>query len=107
MKGILQKLLARNGIESFDKLDEEEKSTYRNWDRILSKEELTIDDLKFFLKTQVGIIEAKWKDYGTAREKKEELLPYYTVYKALLDAIGAPQQEREALEAYLVRQLDQ
>lgn len=107
MKGILQKLLARRGIESFDKLDEEEKQTFRNWDKTLSKEEMTLEDLKFFIKTQVGIIEAKWKDYGLEHTKKAELLPYYTVYKALLDAIGAPQQEREALEAYLVTQLDQ
>lgn len=107
MKGILQKLLAHRGIESFDKLDDEEKQTFRNWDRTLSKEELTLEDFKFFLKSQLTIIETKWRDYNTGRAQKEELVPYYTTYKSLLDAIGAPQQEREALEAYLVRQLDQ
>lgn len=107
MKSILSKLFAKRGIESFDQLNEEEKTTFRTWDKILSKEDMTLDDLKQFIASQLAIIDAKFKDYNLTRVQKEELLPYYTVYKALHDAIVAPKHEREALEAYLIKQLEQ
>ena len=101
MKSILLKLLAKRGIKSVDELDAEEKATFQEWDKILSKEELTLEDVKEYCKTQCAVIEGKWKDYGTANVKKAEWIPYHTVYKTLLAVIESPKSAREALEQNL------
>ncbi len=64
-------------------------------------------DIKDFLKSQIAIIEGKWRDYGLKSADKAELLPLHTVYKALLTAIDAPLLEREQLEAYLLSLINQ
>ena len=98
---ILDKLLNKRGLRSTDELDPEEKETYEKWRKILSKEDLTIDDIKDFCKTQISVIEMKWKDLNTDNSKKAELIPYHTVYKTLEQVLNAPRSEREQLEAQL------
>lgn len=103
MHSLLGKLLRKRNIESVDQLDAEERAEFDNYDRVLSKRELTLDEVKNFCKSQVGIIESKWRDYGVDQSKKVELLPYYTVYKTLLQVIDSPQTEREGMEQYLTQ----
>lgn len=105
MNGLLTRLLQRKGINSLEELDKEEKITFDNYQKILSKKELTIEDLKLFLESQIGIIEGKWKDLNLEQNKKAEMIPYHTTYKTILQAIGSPQSEREALEQFLLSQL--
>ena len=101
MHKLLQKLLNKRGIENFEDLSKEEKITFKEWDGVLSKEELTIEDVKTFCQTQCEIIEGKWKDYSFGKEEKAELIPYHTTYKTLLTAINSPKLTREALERQL------
>lgn len=98
---LLSKLLAKRGLTK-QELEGEEKEQFETWERVLSKEELTIKDLKQFLSQQVGLIEAKWRDYSISEKKKAELIAYHTVYKAIMGAIDAPIKERSALEQYLI-----
>lgn len=105
MHNLLNKLFAKRGIKDPRELSPEETATFENWDKILSKEELTLEDVKQFCKTQVLVIEGKWADYSTDNAKKAELLPYYTVYKTLLNAIESPKVGREALEKQLIEMI--
>ncbi|MFA7662685.1 MAG: hypothetical protein WCX88_02095 [Patescibacteria group bacterium] len=98
---ILDKLLQKRGIKKTDDLEPEEKETFENWRKILSKEDLTIEDIKDFCKTQISVIEMKWKDLNIDNSKKAELIPYHTVYKTLEQVLNAPRSEREQLEAQL------
>ena len=98
---ILEKILQKAGVQSPDELSQEEKVTYDNWRKILSKEELTLNDIKEFCKTQIDIIETRWKDYGTDNIKKGEMIPYHTVYRTLLQVIDSPKVERSNLESQL------
>lgn len=97
---ILNRLLSQRGLKEED-LSREEQQQFNDWRRILSKDELTIDDVKDFCKTQCEIIENKWKDYDTANSKKAELIPYFTVYRTLLQVINAPKMQKEQLEQQL------
>ena len=106
MKGLLQKLLKKKGIEKVEDLSSDERTIFDNYERILSKEKLEIEDIKKFLETQLVIIENKWKDYNLENSKKAELISYHTVYKTLLQTIDAPLVERKSLEDYLVGQID-
>ena len=101
MTGLLAKLLDKWGIKDVKDLSAEEKATFDNYEKVLSKETLTLEDMGNFLGQQLGIIEGKWRDHNIEQAKKAELLPYHTTYKALKDALTAPQVEREALEQYL------
>lgn len=107
MRGILAKFLEKRGIKSEEELDNDEKETLRLYESILSKKELTIQDIRHFLKMQVGLIEMKWRDHDKSSSQKAELIPYHTCYKALLDILDAPQAEREHLENHLNKIIEQ
>ncbi len=97
---ILDKILNKRGITA-DQLDAEEKATFENWRKILSKEELDINDIREFCKIQLEVIEAKWREINIDQNKKAQLIPYHTVYKMILLAIDSPRSAREQLEQQL------
>ena len=101
MHGLLTKLFAKRGIKDVTELDNEEKTVFEAWDKILSKEQLSVEDIKQFCQTQLDIIETRWRDFNTDNAKKGELVPYHTVYKTLLTVIDSPLSSRESLENYL------
>ena len=101
MKDILGQLLRKRGLDSIEELDKEEKDTFENWQATLSKEELTIEDVKKFCQSQVDVIEGKWQDLNIEQTKKAELIPYHTVYNLLLKVIDSPKEAKEALEKHL------
>ena len=107
MKDLILRILNKRGIQSVDELDKDEKETLEGWQKTLSKEELTLDDLKQFCETQVSIIENRWSNYDISQEKKNSLIPYHTVYKAISNAIASPRSAREALEKNLLQILEQ
>lgn len=100
MKDILYKLLGKRGIK-LEELSKEEKQTFEEWNKVLSKDELTVADIKEFCKSQADIIENKWKDLNIEQSRKAELIPYHTVYKTLLQVIESPKLVREQLEQHL------
>lgn len=103
---IISRLLEKRGIKDVSELSVEEKATFKTWEAILSKEQLTLEDVKKFCESQVVVIESKWKDLNETNQKKAELIPYHTVYKTLLQAIDAPKSAREMLEQQLTQLLN-
>lgn len=103
---ILTKLFQRRGIKDVNELTPEERSTFENYRAILEKKEVTIEDVKYFLKAQVVLIEKKWADLSLKAEHKGELIPYHTAYKLLLEFIETSVEgRREALIKTLESQL--
>lgn len=102
---ILEKILQKRGIKSVDELAPDEKADYEKWRSVLTKDELTTEDIKNFCRSQVEVIEMKWRDLDVEQGKKAELIPYHTVYRLLLLAIEAPSHAREALEKNLTQLL--
>lgn len=98
---ILDRILAKRGIKDITELDKEEQKTFQEWKTVLSKDELTTEDIKIFCQSQINVIEGKWADLNTDQTRKAELIPYHTTYKLLLAAINSPKQARESLEAQL------
>lgn len=107
MHNLLEKLLNKRGIKSHDELDKEEKQSFENWQLVLNKEELSTKDIVAFCRSQVSVIENKWKDLETTNVKKAELIPYHTVYKLMLSAIESPRTAREAVEMHLNQLINQ
>ena len=98
---ILNKILEKRGIKDTNELDAEEKQQFEQWRAVLSKDELTIQDIKEFCRIQCEVIEIKWKSYDIPQEKKAEWIMPHTIYKTLLQTIESPQKGREQLEQYL------
>lgn len=103
LHNLLSNLLKVRKIRDVTELTEEERTTFANYERILNKTKVTIDDFENFLKTQIATIEMKWQDLSMPATAKAELLPYHTVYNVLLKVIGAPDTERKNLEDYLTQ----
>lgn len=99
MHSLIQKLLDKRKIKNLDSLRSDEKEDYDRWQKILSNENVTTDNIRDFCNTQIAIIEGKWRDLD--RKDSEKLIPYHTVYCAIRDLINSPQAERENLEKYL------
>ena len=102
MHPLLLKLFAKRGIEDIKQLDPEERQDFENWNKVLSKEELTLEDIKLFCQSQIDVIENKWKDLNLEDKKKMEMIAPHTVYKTILQTINAPKVVREQLEKQLL-----
>ena len=103
MHTLIEKLFHKRGIEDLKELTPEEKTDLDNWQAILTKDELNVDDIKNFCQTQIDIIESKWRDYNLEDSKKQGLIPYHTCYKTFLSAIQSPRSARENLEKTLIQ----
>ena len=101
MNSLLTKILNKRGIKDTTQLIAEEKETYKEWDRVLSEEPVTVDRIKQFCEAQIGKIEAQWENIDNTSLKNERLIIVHTVYSALSKLITSPQVERMRLEEYL------
>ena len=97
----LPKLLEKRGIKSKDELDPDEKATFEGWERILSGEKVTVENIAIFCENQLANIEAQFKDLDAPLEKKGRLTLLHSVYSSLLGLIKNPDKQKEALEQYL------
>jgi len=109
MHDLLRKWLNKKGVKDPSELDNTpmpdgsptELDVYNEYKAGLAKKDLTIEDLKKYCLGQISFIEAKWADYDIDNNKKAQLLPYHTVYKALINVIDGPIAVREAMEKQL------
>jgi hypothetical protein len=98
---ILDKILKKRGFNNTSELSPEEKETFDKWERILSDGEMSIDKIKLFCESQVGIIESQFRNIDNSKEKNERLILQHNIYKTIISVIVSPQAERENLEKYL------
>jgi hypothetical protein len=97
---LLNKLLAKKGIDDVTTLDSEEKAVYEKYRLVLSGESVTVEMIKEFCKSQIRIIEGKCDGVQLLTPVQQGSLH---VYINLLKAIEAPEAERESLEKYLTQ----
>jgi mRNA-degrading endonuclease HigB of HigAB toxin-antitoxin module len=107
MNNLIEKILNKAGIKDLKELDPEEKQTLDSWQAVLSKDELTLEDVKKFCQVQIDFIEGRWRDYSLSNERKAELIPYHTCYKTLLLSMDNSRSDRENLEKNLLQIINQ
>lgn len=112
---LLSKLLNKRGVNNLSDLSNEpmpdgspsEKQQFEHWQRILStNKDVTVDNLVTFCEYQLKQIDSQLESLDNKPTKIERLVLVRTVYKKLIEAIKAPQTERESLENYLNQLLD-
>lgn len=99
MHPLLRKVLEKAGIKGPEDLKPEEKADFDRWRGILSEGEVTVERVQEFCRTQIDLIEKKWRDPSCPN--RERLIDQHVVYRSILDATTAPQVEKENLEKYL------
>jgi len=98
---MLDALLQKLGLQSPDELTEAERKTYQQWAQILSKTDVTIEDLKKILPMELDRAHSELRSFNNSKEKDM----FYKAYAELCGNIGkiitAPQQQREQLRTFL------
>lgn len=101
MNPLLEKLLRKKNVNNVSDLSDDEKSTYDNWQKILSEGEITVDKIRDFCKVQKKLIEGQYSNADNTDKKDNILKASLGIYNALIGLIESPKAEREALEKYL------
>jgi len=97
----LANLLEKRKIKDLKDLDPDEKADFDRWTKILSEGEITVDKILDFCKSQISIIENKWKASPTSWEENAKLIPYHTVYSSLSKMITTPRADKKSVEEEL------
>lgn len=100
MHPLIADLFKKKGIK-LEEQDDASMAKFKQWESILTGGEVTIEKLKTFCKVQLDRIENEWGSVDNKTLKNDRLFQQHTVYKTILKAIEAPDQERKQLEAYL------
>lgn len=100
----LHNLLEKLGLK-YEDLTEEEKKTYTEWNETLIQSEITIDDLKKFIPSQIEQLEHSQNDYQNSKEKDLFLKAQIRNLKMIQSFILGPEQRRKWLEDHLNKQL--
>lgn len=99
MENLLEKLLKKAGVKDYRELTTQEKATYDNWSKVLSKE-VNIDDIEEFIGNEVKKLYKELKE-KTKKDKGREAL-YLTAridnYEAILSIIKTPKAQKEAIK---------
>jgi hypothetical protein len=101
MHALLEKLLLKRKITSVANLTPDEKEQYDRWESVLGEGEMTVDKMRDFCSSQIGVIKGQMKGLDNSQLKNERLIVYLNVYDTMLTLIDSPRAEREALEKYL------
>lgn len=99
MHPILERLLRKRGLE-VETLQGDEKATYDEWESKLTSQ-VTVETVKGFCKHQIALVEKQMGNLDNTAQKNERLVLLHVVYRNILNALEAPQTERETLEKYL------
>lgn len=97
---ILDKLLKKRGIEHIEELSQEERVQFDNWNRVLSKETLKLEDIETHCKNEVKKIQDKFKDSRNVEDDRFYKACLH-VYLNILALFEADQVQRESLEKHL------
>lgn len=96
----LHNLLEKLGLK-YEDLTEEERKTYTEWNETLVQSEVTIDDLKKFIPSQIEQLEHSQNDYQNSKEKDLFLKAQIRNLKMIQAFILGPEQRRKWLEQHI------
>jgi hypothetical protein len=99
---MLQDILQKLGIKDFDKLNDAERKVYLNWAEVLSsKKDVTIEDLKRILPTELERANKELSDFDGSAKKLNYYQAYANLCRFLITTITGPEEQRKQLEQQL------
>jgi hypothetical protein len=96
----LLEVLAKQGLKE-EQLSPEEKVTFDNWNRVLSNEKITLENVRDFCNQQKTIIESMFGTLDNSSQKNDRLVLMHSIYSKIARVTVADHTERLAVEAQL------
>jgi intergrase/recombinase len=98
---MLEQILAKLNLKSIDELKPAERATWQQWARILSKTDVTIEELKKFLPQELERATIELRKHENSPQKDSYYKAYGDIISLLTKFITSPEKEREQLKAML------
>jgi integrase len=101
---MLLPFLRKLGVNNYDELTEEEKRTYREYEKVLQGRELTSKEVRQFLDAQIEDSIQKLTNTRLSERDDTFLKMQLQFLRRLTVFLDAPKREKEQLEALLDNQ---
>lgn len=107
MQNLLKKYLDKLGLTDYSELTEVEKSTYKEWEDVLSVE-VKIENVATFLERQVQRLQKELIEATKEGEDRRALLLAARIenYETIIIFIKEPQERRKSLERELLNNIE-
>ena len=106
MNNILSKYILKKKIDVAE-LTTEEQVTFKQWEKTLSDEPVTIESLTGWLEFRRNAVAESLGSLENSARKQDKLIIWQALVTQMLKVIKAPKSEREALEIHLQSMLDE
>ena len=102
---MLEKLLIKLGVSSYDELTTEERETYRTWSQALQGRKLTDDDVAQFFTLQVEDCVMKLTTQKLNDREDTFLKAKLDLIRQVRNFLDSPRMEREVITRQIENQL--
>ena len=106
MHTLLTKLLEKRNIKTTKELEVEEKADFDRWDSILQRPDISKEDVEALCEFEIGEMEKELSNLSNTHRKNERLVILLTVWRKIQRLMEGNRAEREALEEYIQKLLD-
>lgn len=103
---MLERILEKLGVKRPEDLRPDELQLYQVWQQVLSRPDITIDDLRDLLPKELSRANAELRDFRNGPRKDSFYKAYTTLLEFLTSIITTPTTQREQLKADLARRFD-
>jgi hypothetical protein len=103
---MISEILQKLGLQSIDDLTPAEKATYEAWSKILSKPDVTIDDLKAILPKELERANVELRSFDNSEKKDNYYKAYTQLLTRLTTIIVGPTNAREELKTHLQKKFN-
>jgi hypothetical protein len=102
---MINEILQKLGLK-YEDLKDEERRLYDSWSAVLTKPDVTIDDLKKILPAELQKARAEHEKYDNTEKAELFWKAYVRVLSLISSIITTPAAEREALKEKLRKRFD-
>lgn len=97
---MMNKFLEKIGIP-FEKLEEEERATLKKWLENLSRQQITLEDVKNYIRKMADSVAKELCKSKLSKKQDIFLKARLRNYLLLYDFLTAPEKAKQSLEKYL------
>lgn len=87
-------------------LTKDEENTLKEWNAIMGKKELSIDDVRDWLLARKLMVELQLGKLDNSEKRQDRLVVWLTLLNQMIKLIDSPSAERKGLEEDLQKKLD-
>jgi hypothetical protein len=95
---ILDKFLKKIGVKSYEELNEEEKNTYKDWEASLQGRQITEEDYRRFLESELDTAVSRLTEVNLSKEDEVFRKVEVRLIKKIINFLDMPKVEKAILE---------